>query len=108
MHGRPVWLRQLADEEARAVASLACSRRAAARRVERASVIWRASHGATPPAIAVTVGVSDETVRLRIRRFNAEGMGALEVHHRSERPAIYSVDEVATVIAAALNKPQKL
>src|SRR3712207_8363364 len=49
---------------------------------------------------------SAETVRRRIRRFNAEGLAALEDRHRSGRPATYSADAVAEVIAAALTSPR--
>ncbi len=47
-------------------------------------------------------------MRRRIRRFNAEGLAVLEDHHRSGRPATYSPDEVAAVIAAALTSPRRL
>jgi transposase len=90
------------------VEGLARSRTAAARRVERARIVLRANHGETPPTIAAMLGQSAETVRRRIRRFNAEGLAALEDHHRSGRPAIYAADAVATVIAAALTSPQRL
>jgi transposase len=102
MRGPPVCLRDLTAEEASAVESLARSRTAAARRVERARIVWRARRGEMPLSIAEALGVSAETVRRRIRRFNAEGLAALEDHHRSGRPATYSADEVAEVIAAAL------
>ena len=108
MRGPPVCLRELTAEEASAVESLARSRTAAARRVERARIVWRASHGETPPSIAETLGLSAETVRRRIRRFNAEGLAALEDHPRSGRPATYSADEVAAVIAAALTDPRRV
>ena len=86
MRGPPVCLRKLTAEEASAVESLARSRTAAARRVERARIVWRANQGETPPTIAETLGLSAETVRRRIRRFNTEGLAALEDHHRSGRP----------------------
>ena len=108
MRGPPVCLRELTAEEASAVENLARSRTAPARRVERARIVWRASHGETPSSIAEVLGVSAETVRRRIRRFNAEGLAALEDHHRSGRPATYSADEVAAVIAAALTNPRRL
>ncbi len=108
MRGPAVCLRELTAEEASAVGDLARSRTAAARRVERARIVWRASHGETPPSIAEALGVSAETVRRRIRRFNAEGLAALEDRHRSGRPATYSVDAVAEVIAAALTSPRRL
>ena len=108
MRGPLVCLRKLTVEEASAVEGLARSRTAAARRVERARVIWRASRDETPPSIAEALGVSAETVRRRIRRFNAEGLAALEDHHRSGRPATYSADEVAALITAALTSPRHL
>ena len=108
MRGPPVWLRALTAEERPAVETLARSRTAPARRVERARVVLRASRGETPPGIATALGLDAETVRRRIRRFNAEGLAALEDHHRSGRPAAYSADEVAAVIAAALTSPRGL
>ena len=88
--------------------ALARSRTAPVRRVERARLVWRASRGETPPAIAAALGVDAETVRRRIRRFNAEGLAALEDHHRCGRPATYSTGEVASVITAALTSPRRL
>ena len=108
MRGPPVCLRELTAEEASAVESLARSRTAAARRVERARIVWRASHGETPPSIAEALGLSAEAVRRRIRRFNAEGLAALEDHPRSGWPATYAADEVAAVITAALTDPRRL
>ncbi len=108
MRGPPVCLRELTAEERLAVEALSRSRTAAARRVERARIVRRASRGETPPTIAAALGLDAETVRRRIRRFNAEGLAALDDHHRSGRPATYSVDEVATIIAAALTNPRRL
>jgi transposase len=108
MRGPPVCLRKLTVEERSAVEVLTRSRTAPARRVERARLIWRASRGETPPTIAAVLGMDAETVRRRIRRFNAEGLAALEDHHRSGRPATYSTGEVASVIAAALTAPRRL
>src|SRR3954468_9475999 len=66
-----------------------------------------------PPAGSVqqraeALSLSAETVRRRIRWFNAEGLTALEDHHRTGRPATYSTDAVATVIATALTSPRRL
>src|ERR671916_1474455 len=108
MRGQLVCLRDLTAEEASAVESLARSRTAPARRVERARIVWRASHSEAPPTIAEALGLDAETVRRRIRRFNAEGLAAFDDHYRSGRPATYSPDEVATVIAAALTSPRSL
>jgi len=108
MRGPPVCLRGLTAEESSAVEGLARSRTAPARRVERARIVRRASRGETPPAVAAALGPSAETVRGRIRRFDAEGLAAFEDHHRSGRPVTYSADEVAAVVAAALTSPRRL
>ncbi len=47
-------------------------------------------------------------MRRRIRRFDADGLAALEDHPRPRRPATYSADEVAAVVAAALTSPGRL
>src|SRR3712207_9481977 len=107
MRGPPVSLRKLTAEERSAVETLARSRTAPARRVERARIVRRAGHGETPPIIAAALGLDAETVRRRIRRFNAEGLAALDDHHRSGRPATYSPGEAAAVIAAALRSEER-
>ena len=101
-------LRELTAEERVAVEKLAHSRTAPARRVERARVIWRASRNEPSSAIAAALRLHDETVRRRIHRFNTEGLAALEDRCRSGRPATYSPDEVAAVIATALTAPRTL
>jgi transposase len=103
-----VCLRDLTAEECSAVETLSRSRTEPARRVERARIVWRASRGETPPAIAAALGLNAETVRRRIRRFNQEGLAALEHHRRCGRPATYSPDEVASLIGAALTSPRHL
>src|SRR3712207_4700086 len=108
MRGPPVCLRELTSEEASAVENLARPRTAALRRVERARIVWHARHAETPPTIAQTLGLSAETVRRRIRRFNAEGLAALEDHPRSGHSATYAADALAVVIAAALTSPSRL
>ena len=103
-----VCLRDLTAAEHAAVHKLAHSRTAPAQRVQRAQIIWRASRGESASAIAVRVGLDGETVRQRIRRFNAEGLEALEDRRRSGRRPTYSAEQTATVIAPALTKPQTL
>jgi transposase len=108
MRGPPVCLRDLTTKERSAVETLAHSRTAPVRRVERARIVRRASRGETPPAIAAALGLDAEPARRRVRRFNAEGLAALDDHRRSGRPATYSAGEVAVVIAAALTAPRRL
>jgi transposase len=104
----PVCLREMSAAEHAAVQKLAHSRTAPAHRVQRAQIIWRARCGESASAIAARVGLDGETVRKRIRRFNAEGLDALKDRHRSGRRPTYSAEQTATVIASALTRPQTL
>src|SRR3712207_4499216 len=104
----PVCLRDMTAAEHAAVQKLAHSRTAPAHRVQRAQIIWRASRGESASGIATRVGLDGETVRKRIRRFNAEGLDALKDKYRSGRPPTYTPEQTATVIGTALTKPQTL
>jgi len=101
-------LRKLTDEEKAAIAKLARSRTAAAREVERARIILLASKGKRVPAIAQELELTEITVRTWLKRFNNEGLDGLADLPRSGRPATYSAEQVAEVIAAALSDPQQL
>jgi transposase len=101
-------LRELTDEEKAAIAKLARSRTAAAREVERARIILLASKGKRVPAIAQELELTEITVRAWLKRFNNEGLDGLADLPRSGRPATYSAEQVAEVIAAALSDPQQL
>jgi transposase len=103
-----VCIREMTAAERVAVQKLAHSRTAPAQRVQRAQIIWRASRGESASAIATRVGLDGETVRKRIRRFNAEGLDALKDRYRSGRPPTYTPEQTATVIGTALTKPQTL
>jgi transposase len=52
--------------------------------------------------------VCEPTVRTWIKRFNTLGLAGLDDCPRSGRPATYTADEVAEVIALALTDPQTL
>jgi len=101
-------LRTLTSEEKAAIAKLARSRTAAAREVERARIILLASKGKRVPAIAQELELTEITVRTWLKRFNNEGLDGLADLPRSGRPATYSAEQVAEVIAAALSDPQQL
>jgi transposase len=103
-----VFLRELTPEERARVTRLAHSRTTSAQMVQRAQILWRAGRGETASAIAARVGLDGETVRKRIRRFNAEGLEALKDRPRSGRRPTYTAEQTATVIASALTKPETL
>ena len=101
-------LRPLTADEIRTLERLAQSRTEPARAVERAQIVWQAHLGARVPAIARALGVTDATVRLWLRRFNAGGLDGLKDAPRSGRPPVYDASEVGEVIAASLTTPDDL
>jgi transposase len=101
-------LRDLTPEEQTMIDRLAHSRTAEARLVERARIIWQASLGVAAPAIAQDLGLNAQTVRKWLKRFNAVGLEGLTDQPRRGRPATYTSDQVAEVIATALTDPQIL
>lgn len=101
-------LRDLTDEERTTIERLAHSRTAPARLVQRARIIWFADQKLRIPAIATRVGLNERTVRMWFKRFQADGLDALNDAPRSGRPITYTADVVAQVIASALNHPQTL
>ena len=101
-------LRPLTDEEVAAVRRLAHSRTEPARTVERAQIVWHAHLGQRVPALARHLGVCEATVRLWLKRFNAEGLDGLRDAGRTGRPPTYTAAEVGAVVAASLTDPADL
>jgi transposase len=101
-------LKDMSADELDSIKKLARSRSAAARLVERAKIILLADKGHKVPAIAAQLKLTESTVRTWLKRFNSSGLAGLNDHDRSGRPAMYTPDEVAEVIAASLLKPEKL
>jgi transposase len=101
-------LRELTEAERLTIDKRAHSRTAPARQVERAKIVFLARQGQRAPAIAHALGLDARTVRSWITRFNQLGPAGLEDQPRAGRPATYTPEEVAEVLAAALTDPQKL
>ena len=101
-------LREVDAAERADVEKLAHSRKAEARLVERAAVVWRCLQGQPTGAIAAELKLDRRTVHQWLRRFDAGGLDALEDAPRSGRPATYSPEQRAEVVAAALHQPQEL
>lgn len=99
-------LRELTADEQKMIERVAHARTAEARVVERTRMIWHASRGLSVPAIASERGLHAQTVRQWRKRFNAAGLEGLADQPRGGRPATYTPDQVAEVIATALTDPQ--
>ena len=101
-------VRSFTAEEAEAVKRLAHSRTEPARLVERAEIVWLSHEGQSVPAIATALRLSQNMVRMWLKRFNAKGLDGLQDATRSGRPPTYTPEEIGEVIATALTKPQSL
>lgn len=64
--------------------------------------------GERAEAIAARFRVTAATVYLWLHRFNDHGLAGLEDRPRQGRPATYSREQVATIIATALTPPRQL
>jgi transposase len=87
---------------------LARSRTEEARLVVRAKIVLGLAAGERPYQVADRVGVGRMAAYEWLHRFNAEGLKGLTDHPRPGRPATYTADQKAEVIAAALTKPEAL
>lgn len=101
-------VREMTPEEVQTIRRLARSRTEAARRVERARIIWLSRQGRTVNEIADQLHVCRNTVRAWLKRFNTEGLPGLQDGRRPGCPPKYTREEAGVVIATALTLPQKL
>ena len=101
-------LRALTNEEGSQIRQLAHARTAPTRTVERAQIVWLASQGKRVPVIARELRVCEPTVRLWLKRFNAQGLAGLADEPRPGPPKTYTPAQVSALIAAVLTKPPDL
>lgn len=99
-------LRDLTEDERKTIERLVHARSTPVGKLTRARIIWLASQGQYAPAIAQQLGVGADMVRLRLKRFNEQGLSGLDEAPRSGRPTTYTPEEVSAVIQTALSKPQ--
>jgi transposase len=98
---------QVTDEERSKVERLTRARSAPVRLVHRARIVQRALQGMTVPAIGQELGVSEQMVRVWLKRFAQEGIAGLDDAARSGRPRTYTEDLYSRVIALARGLPPK-
>jgi transposase len=67
-----------------------------------------AHQGLRVPSIAREVGLDGDTVRLWLKRFDADGVDGLRDRPRAGRPATYTTEQVGEVVALSLTDPQSL
>ena len=101
-------LRELSEEERKAIERLMHARNTPVGKLKRAQIIWLASQGQSTPEIAKLLEVSERMVRNRLHRFNEQGLQGLEEAPRSGRPVTYTPEEVSSIIQTALCNPREL
>src|ERR687884_1691164 len=101
-------VRTMTEEEVQTLKRWARTRKGAVRLAERARLLLWARQGWRVSDVVHRLGVSDPTVRLWIKRFNAHGVEGLKDAPRSGRPPTYTPEQVAEVLAAALTDPKTL
>lgn len=104
----PLFLRDLTEEEADTLRTLAHSHTAEARVRDQARFCWRSHEGHTVPAIARETNTNPKTVRRWIAGFNAHGIASLDDAARPGRPPTSSAEQVGTVVATCLTPPADL
>ena len=101
-------VRAMTEDEERTLKQWARTRKGAVRLAERARLLLWARQGWRVSDLVRMLGLSDPTVRLWIKRFNAQGLEGLKDAPRSGRPPTYTPEQVAEVLAAALTDPKSL
>jgi transposase len=100
-------VRELSNEEQTRIDRLIHSQTAPVRLVRRAWVVRLSAEGESPLAIARRLGVAQKVPRLWIRRFNEQGLDALDDAPRSGRPETYTEEQRSRVVAKARGLPPK-
>ena len=94
-------VRDVTDEERAKLERLVRAKTAPVRLVERARLIVLVLAGATAPQAAAQAGVSEETARRWVKRYNATGLAGLDDAPRTGRPPTYAEGEQSRVVAKA-------
>ena len=101
-------VRAMTEDEVSTLERWARTRQGAVRLAERARLLLWARQGWRVSDLVRMQGLSEPTVRLWIKRFNAHGVEGLTDAPRSGRPPTYTPEQVAEVLAAALTDPKAL
>ncbi len=96
------------EEEQKTITRWSRSRTEPARRVERATIIRRASEDLGVPQMAAELGLCEAAVRKWIKQFNTNGLVGLEDAPRSGAPPRYTAEVIGQIVATALTPPQQL
>jgi len=103
-----IHVRQLTDRERATLQELVTSRHTPPSMALRARIILLSDQGWHVPQIAKKLGVHHHSVRMRVRRFNAQGLAALRDRPRSGRPPVYGPREREVVLTLAQTHPTTL
>ena len=101
-------LRTLTPSERHEMQALARSRSAPADRISRAKAILAVADGATFGQAAVVAGRQRrQSVADLVRRFNREGMSAIDGHHGGAPAIVYGPEEQARILTEFARTPDR-
>lgn len=100
-------MRSPTDEEWKVIEKLVVSRTAPLCQVKRANLIKYLAQGSSAPKAAAAVGVSANTARSVLHRFNQEGLRMLEDRPRSGRPPTLTEEGRGRLVSLAKSPPQE-
>src|SRR3954471_18522912 len=101
-------VRVVSDEEREELGRMGRSRRVGAGLVRRDQIVLHAFEGQKAPEIRGRMDLGGESMRHRLKRFNACGLQGLEEDVRTGRPPTYPAEQRSAVINTALTRPAQL
>src|SRR5918999_193878 len=105
---RALAMRPPTEDEMKEIERLCSARTAPVAQVERARLLRGLAQDQTAPKAARAVGVSSETVRKLLKRFNEAGLKALEDRPRSGRRRVLTEEARGKLIFLAQSRPEEV
>ena len=103
-----VYVRTFQNQEHELLQAIQKASSAPVQLVQRAQIILQSAKGQKPGEIAPRVGLSMDSIRTRVKRFNSQGLLGLFDEPRSGRPRDYTAEQALEVAKIATTPPGKL
>lgn len=105
---RALAMRPPTEDEMKEIERLCSARTAPVAQVQRARLLRGMAQGQTAPKAAKMVGVTSETARKLLKRFNEEGLKALEDRPRSGRRRVLTEEARGKLLFLVQSRPEEV